>query len=97
MIKPLGDRALIKAVVKKNAIEEAGFVLAPQAQTKDAPTEFEVVALGTSDKVIAIGLEIGDIVIANKYGGVEVKNEGEDYKIILSDDILGVVTETDDA
>ena len=33
----------------------------------------------------------GDRVLISKYGGTEVKLDGKEYKILNSDDILGVI------
>ena len=58
------------------------------------------------DKVVAVGLgriddngkripvdvAEGDLVIYSKYGGTEVKYDGEEYLILSARDILAVVT-----
>jgi chaperonin GroES len=34
---------------------------------------------------------VGDKVLFNKYGGTEVKIDGEEYLIMREDDILGII------
>lgn len=93
-IKPLADRV----VVKQSESEEktkSGIVLPDTA--KEKPQEGEVVAVGSgkiSDEGKRIPLEVkqGDKVIYSKYGGTEVKVDGEEYLILSERDILAIVT-----
>jgi len=51
----------------------------------------DVVELSADGDVGLLGLQAGDRVLFSKYGGTEVKLDGEDYLIMREDDILGVV------
>ena len=42
---------------------------------------------------IPVDVKVGDTVIYSKYGGTEVKIEGEEYLILRADDIYAVVEE----
>jgi chaperonin GroES len=42
-------------------------------------------------KLIALDVKVGDKVLFSKYGGTEVKIDGEEYLIMREDDILGVI------
>jgi chaperonin GroES len=91
-LKPLGDRV----IVKQSAGEEvtpSGIVLPDSA--KEKPQEGEVIAVGsgrTEDgKKVAPEVSVGDKVIYSKYGGTEVKVEGEEYLILRESDILAVI------
>jgi chaperonin GroES len=55
---------------------------------KDKPHRAQVIAVGDSDEV-KVG--IGDTVVLRKFGGTEVKIDGEDRVIVAAEDILGVV------
>jgi chaperonin GroES len=92
-ITPLGDRVLVKAV-EVSEETKGGIIIPDSAQEK--PQEAEVVALGTgkkddAGKVQAFDVKVGDRVIVSKYGGTEVKYEGEKYSLLREDDILAVL------
>jgi chaperonin GroES len=92
-IKPLGDRVLVKPLEEKE-ISKGGIIIPDSA--KEKPQEAQVVALGTgkrddSGKLIEFTVKVGDKVLISKYGGTEVKVEGESYLIMREDDILGIV------
>ncbi|MDI7246599.1 MAG: co-chaperone GroES [Bacillota bacterium] len=92
MVKPLEDRV----VVKPNTEEErtkGGIVLPDTA--KERPQEGEVIAVGPG-KLLENGqrapmdVKPGDKVIFAKYGGTEVKIDGEEYIILRQSDILAI-------
>jgi len=92
-IKPLGDRVLLESL--EAAEQMAGGIIIPDS-AKEKPLESKVVALGTGandDKGNKIPFDVkeGDIVLTNKYGGTEVKFEGQEYKIVNSSDILAII------
>ena len=92
-IKPLGQRVLVKRL-EAEAISSGGIVLPDTA--KEKPQEAEVLALGTGGKDdhgndIVFHVKVGDKVLISKYGGTEVKLDGQEVLIISQNDILGVV------
>jgi chaperonin GroES len=89
-IKPLGDRVLVKPMAREE-ISRGGIVLPDTV--KEKPQEGEVLAVGVgklSEKGehIPMELKVGDIVLYAKYGGAEIKLEGEDLIILRESDIL---------
>ncbi|CAA9467076.1 MAG: Heat shock protein 60 family co-chaperone GroES [uncultured Rubrobacteraceae bacterium] len=84
--KPLGERALVK-IMEREQTTESGIVLPDTA--KEKPQTAEVVAVGQFEDGIKINE--GDVIVFAKYSGTEIKLDGEDYMILDSDDILGVV------
>jgi len=86
-LKPLGARALVK-MVEREEQTASGIVLPDTA--KEKPQTAEVVAVGASDE---IKVSVGDVVVLRKYGGTEIKLDGEDQVIVEAEDILGVVEE----
>ncbi len=92
-VRPLADRVLVKPL---DATEtKKGGIIIPDAH-KEKPQEGEVVALGTGKrdddgKLIAFTVKKGDKVLISKYGGTEIKIEGESYLIMREDDILGIL------
>lgn len=92
MIKPLADRVVVKALPQEETTK-GGIVLPDTA--KEKPQEGEVVAvgpgaLGDDGKRIPLEVAVGDKVIYSKYGGTEIKIEGEEYLILRESDILAV-------
>ena len=92
-IRPLGDRVLVQALEEKE-VKKGGLIIPDSA--KEKPQEGEVVALGTGKrdedgKLIEFTVKKGDKVLISKYGGTEVKIDGESYLIMREDDILGII------
>ncbi|MDB5084930.1 MAG: co-chaperone GroES [Bacilli bacterium] len=92
MIRPLGDRVVLKALEREEKTI-SGIVLPDTA--KEKPQEGEVVAVGTGkvigDNVVALDVNVGDSVIFSKYAGTEIKVDGDDYLILRENDILAVI------
>ena len=92
MIKPLGSRVLIK-MKEGEETTKSGIILASSAQEK--PQIAEVIEVGPG-KIIdgkreEMSVVKGDKVVVSKYGGTEVKFEGEEYIILREDDILAII------
>ena len=92
-IRPLNDRILIKRVEEEEKTK--GGIIIPDS-AKEKPAEGLVVAVGhgkLNDKGERVALEVkaGDRVLFSKYGGTDVKLDGEDHLIMREDDILAVV------
>ena len=92
-LKPLGDRVLVKpdAAEQKTA---SGLYIASNAQEK--PQRGEVVAvgagkLGENGERLPMDVKVGDTVIYGKFGGNEIKVDGEDYLLMRADDIYAIV------
>lgn len=91
-LRVLGDRVMIK--VDEAPQTEGGIVLPETAQER--PQRGTVVAVGEgrrneSGELIPMDLKEGDVVIFAKYGGHEVQDEGEEYKILESSQIYAKV------
>ncbi len=92
-IRPLHDRILVKRV-KEEETTKGGIIIPDTA--KEKPIEAKVVAVGAgrlldSGEVRALAVKKGDLVLFGKYGGTEVKIDGEDHLILREDDILGII------
>ncbi len=92
-LKPLGDRVLVEPAEEKE-VKKGGIIIPDTA--KEKPTEGIIRALGTgktddNGKKVPFEVKVGDRVLVSKYGGTEIKLDGKDYKILNSDDILGVI------
>lgn len=89
-LQPLADRLVIRPI-EREEVTKGGIVLPDTA--KEKPQEGEVLAVGPgrlSDdgKRIAMDVKAGDTVIYAKYGGTEIKVEGEELVILRESDIL---------
>ena len=93
-ITPLGRRVLVKRVDSEE--KTAGGIYLPDT-AKEKPQEAEVLAVGIGkddegkDVKDLFTVKKGDKVLISKYGGTEVKLNGDDVLIINETDILGVV------
>ncbi|MFS9132550.1 co-chaperone GroES [Streptococcus infantis] len=94
MLKPLGDRVVLKIEEKEQTV--GGFVLAKSAQeeTKTAT----VVATGQGVRtlngdLVAPSVKIGDQVLVEAHAGIEVKDGDEKYVIVGETNILAIVEE----
>ena len=91
-IKP--RRSCARAPARREGSKKGGIIIPDTA--KEKPQEGEVVALGTGKrdedgKIIEFTVKKGDKVLISKYGGTEVKIDGESYLIMREDDILGII------
>jgi chaperonin GroES len=93
-LKPLGDRLIVKAVEEEETTA-SGIVLPDTA--KEKPQKGEVLAVGDGnwdedgDKRIPLDVKEGDVVLYSKYGGTEVKVDGEDLLVLRESDVLAKV------
>src|SRR5437763_16377295 len=91
-LKPLEDRVVVKPS-EEEEMTTSGLVIPDTA--KERPQEGEVIAVGPGrfedGQRVPMDVKVGDKVIYSKYGGTEVKIEGEDYLILSARDVLAVV------
>ena len=92
-LKPLGDRVIVE-VVEEEEVTVSGIVLPDTA--KEKPQRGRVLAVGEGrwedGKRVPLDVNEGDEVIYSKYGGTEVKLDGQEYLILRESDILAVWT-----
>ncbi len=93
MIKPLGDRVVVKALEREEKTK-SGIVLPDIA--KEKPQEGKIVAVGTGKLLengqrVPLDVKEGDKVIFSKYAGTEIKIEEQDYLILSERDVLAIV------
>ena len=92
MLKPLGDRVIVKSVETEETTK-SGIVLPSSAKEKSSVAE--VVAVGPGGKIdgetVTMELKVGDKVICSKYSGTEIKYEGNEYTSLKQSDVLAIV------
>jgi len=92
-IKPLHDRVLVRRLEQEE--KTAGGIIIPDT-AKEKPQQGEVLAIGSgardeSGKIVPLDVKVGDIVLFAKWGGTEVKVEGEDLLVMKESDIIAIV------
>lgn len=92
-LKPLGDRVLVKPAPKEEKTS-SGLYISSGAQEK--PQRGEVIAVGAGKlnekgERVAMDVHVGDEVYYGKFGGSEVKVDGEDFLLLRADDIYAII------
>jgi chaperonin GroES len=93
-LKPLGDRLIVQAVEEEETTS-SGIVLPDTA--KEKPQKGKVIAVGEGnwdedgEKRIPLDVSTGDEVLYSKYGGTEIKVDGDDLLVLRESDVLAKV------
>ncbi|MAE60909.1 MAG: co-chaperone GroES [Planctomycetaceae bacterium] len=93
-VKPLNDKILVQRLEAETQTE-SGIFLPDSAQEK--PQQAKVIAVGEGKVNENSGIRVapqvgkGDVILLSKWGGTEVKIEGDEMIIISEDDVLGVL------
>lgn len=92
-IRPLHDRVIVRRVDAEE--KTAGGIIIPDT-AKEKPVQGEVLAVGPgarddSGRIVPLDVRVGDIVLFGKWGGTEVKLDGEDVLVLKEADIIGIV------
>jgi chaperonin GroES len=93
-LKPLGDRLIVRAIEEEETTA-SGIVLPDTA--KEKPQKGKVIAVCDGrydedvDKLIPLDVAEGDEVLYSKYGGTEIKVDGEDLLVLRESDVLAKV------
>jgi chaperonin GroES len=93
-LKPLGDRLIVQAIEEEQTTA-SGLVLPDTA--KEKPQKGMIVAIGDgkldeNGKRIPLEVKEGDEVLYSKYGGTEIKIDGEDLLVLRESDVLAKVS-----
>ena len=92
-IQPLHDRVIVKRIEEGEQVR--GGIIIPDT-AKEKPQEGEVIAVGAGKyredgSRQALDVKAGDRVLFGKYGGSEIKLDGEELLIVREDEILGII------
>ena len=91
-LQPLEDRIVVKPS-EGEEMTASGLVIPDTA--KEKPQEGEVLAVGPGrfedGNRVPLDVKVGDRVIYSKYGGTEIKLNGDEVVVLRQDDVLGVV------
>ena len=92
-IKPLYDRVVIKRL-EEEKLSAGGIVIPDTAAEK--PIRGKIIAVGKGKiledgKVRPLDLKVGDKILFGKYGGTEVKVDGEELLVMREEDVMAVI------
>lgn len=91
-IRPLHDRVLVKRIEEEE--KTAGGIIIPDS-AKEKPNKGKVVAVGRgardeAGKVVPLDVKKGDVVLFAKWGGTEIKVDGQELIIMKESDIIAI-------
>ena len=88
-LTPLHDRVIVKRIEEKETVK--GGIIIPDS-AKEKPMEGEVIAVGSGKRekgeLIPLDVKPGDRVLFGKYGGTEIKLDGEEFLSLREEEIL---------
>ena len=92
-IRPLHDRVIVKRLEEERT--SAGGIIIPDTAT-EKPIQGKVVAVGKGKilddgSVRQLDLKVGDKILFGKYGGTEVKVDGEELLVLREEDVMAVI------
>lgn len=91
-LKPLGDKILVRQLEAEEKTK-SGIIVPDSA--KEKPQEGEILAVGSGKiidgKMMPLEVKVGDKILFSKYGGDEIKVDGEELKIISESDVLAII------
>jgi len=92
-LKPLGDRLVVKP---QEQVQTTASGLALPETAKEKPQKGEVIAVGPGRRDdngnrVPMDVSVGDTVLYAKYGGTEVKMNGDKLLVLKESDILAIV------
>lgn len=95
-IRPLHDRLVVRRLSAETTTK--GGIVIPE-HSAEKPIQGEVIAVGEGARLESgerrpLDVSVGDRVLFNKYGGTEVKLEGETVLVMRESDILAVIEAT---
>lgn len=85
-VQPLGENILIHP--EKPEQKTAAGIYLPDTASQERSQLGRVIAIGESDK---IKIKAGQKVIFRRYGGEEIKIDGEEYLIADRKDVLAII------
>jgi chaperonin GroES len=92
-IRPLHDRVIVKRLEEERT--SAGGIIIPDSAT-EKPIQGKVVAVGKgkileNGTVRPLDLKVGDKILFGKYGGTEVKVDGDELLVMREEDVMAVI------
>lgn len=96
MIRPLSDRIVVRLPKQGEKTLASGIVIPDAVNSKEKPTQAEVIAIGpgrTENGIqIPIDVNVGDQVLFSKFSGIPLEVEDEEVLVLTERDLLAVVS-----
>ncbi|MBK7116939.1 MAG: co-chaperone GroES [Proteobacteria bacterium] len=91
-IRPLHDRIIVKRLEEERT--SAGGIIIPDSAT-EKPIQGKVIAVGNGKiledgSVRKLDVKVGDKILFGKYGGTEVKVDGDELLVMREEDVMAV-------
>ena len=92
-IRPLHDRVIVKRIDEER--KSAGGIVIPDTAA-EKPIRGKIIAVGKGKiledgKVRPLDVKVGDKILFGKYGGTEVKVDGEELLVMREEDVMAVI------
>lgn len=92
--RPLHDRIAVQPLASEEKTT-GGIIIPDNAQEK--PIQGKVVAVGNGARdqggnIIPLEVKVGDVVMYGKWGGTEVKIDGQELIIMKESDVVGILS-----
>jgi chaperonin GroES len=92
-IRPLHDRIIVKRLEEERTSK--GGIIIPDTAT-EKPIQGKVIAVGNGKiqedgKVRPLDVKVGDKILFGKYGGTEVKVDGDDLLVMREEDVMAII------
>lgn len=92
-LKPLGNRVLVQRLEAQETLK--GGIILPDSAKKKQETA-KVIAVGPGKrlddgKILPVQVNVGDVILMDKYSGQEVTVDTEEYMILKADDIIAII------
>ena len=93
--KPLFNNILVERIEEQNTTK--GGIIIPDT-AKEKPSRGKVLSVGDgaileNGNKQPMNVKVGDIILFSKWGGTEIKLDGQDRVIMKETDVLGIITE----
>ncbi len=92
-IRPLGNRVLLRRLEQEEKLK-GGIIMPDTAKKKQESAEVIAVGPGKKDKegkLMAMPVQVGDVVLMDKYSGQEITLDDQEFVIARADDLIAVV------
>ena len=91
--RPLHDRVVVRRIEEDD--KSAGGIIIPDT-AREKPSQGEVIAVGSgarneNGEIVALDVQVGDLILFGKWSGTEVKVDGEELLIMKEADVMGVL------
>ena len=92
-VRPLHDRIIVQRIDEGE--QKIGGIIIPDT-AKEKPQQGKVIAAGKGKikddgKVVPMDVKKGDLILFGKYGGQEIKLDGQEYLIMREEEVLAVI------